>query len=121
MSLQTLSRHNDSGSKVGQGGLKCGNSPQWGASEMLRGATKLESKLAKWRAWGKENWQVLLFWLACAFAGWYLGAKGYRMALYFRLTGIDPEEWTPLMRLTAQKDPKVGTIVSLEGLTNRHG
>jgi hypothetical protein len=34
------------------------------------------------------------------------------------LTGIDPEEWTPLMRLTAQKDPKVGTIVSLEGLTD---
>jgi hypothetical protein len=88
---------------------------------MLKGATKLESKLAKWRAWGKENWQVLLFWLACAFAGWYLGAKGYGMALYFRLTGIDPEEWTPLMRLTAQKDPKVGTIVSLEGLTDWQG
>jgi len=43
------------------------------------------------------------------------------MALYFRLTGIDPEEWTPLMRLTAQKDPKVGTIVSLEGLTDWQG
>jgi hypothetical protein len=88
---------------------------------MPKGATKLESKLTKWRAWGKENWQVLLFWLACAFAGWYLGAKGYGMALYFRLTGIDPEEWTPLMRLTAQKDPKVGTIVSLEGLTDWQG
>jgi hypothetical protein len=24
----SLSRHNDSGSKVGQGGLKCGNLPQ---------------------------------------------------------------------------------------------
>ena len=25
----SLSRHNDSGSKVGQGGLKCSNLPQW--------------------------------------------------------------------------------------------
>ncbi|MFA0784621.1 peroxiredoxin family protein [Fervidibacter sacchari] len=88
---------------------------------MPQEAPKLGSKLARWRAWVKENWQVLLFWFACAFAGWYLGAKGYGMALYFRLTGIDPEEWTPLMRLTAQKDPKVGTIVSLEGLTDWQG
>lgn len=43
------------------------------------------------------------------------------MAIYFRLTGINPEEWTPLLRLTAQKDPKVGTFVSLEGLTDWQG
>lgn len=43
------------------------------------------------------------------------------MALYFRLTGINPEEWTPLLRLTAQNDPKVGSIVSLEGLTDWKG
>jgi hypothetical protein len=43
------------------------------------------------------------------------------MALYFRLTGIDPEEWIPLLRLTAQKDPKVGTVVSLNGLTDWQG
>lgn len=43
------------------------------------------------------------------------------MALYFRLTGINPEEWTPLLRLTAQNDPKVGSIVSLEGLTDLEG
>ena len=47
---------------------------------MPKGATKLESKLTKWRAWGKENWQVLLFWLAYAFAGWYLGALNYHRA-----------------------------------------
>jgi len=43
------------------------------------------------------------------------------MALYFRITGINPEEWTPLLRLTAKRDPKVGTTVSLEGLTDWQG
>jgi len=88
---------------------------------MHKVAMKSEGKLARWWAWGKENWQVLLFWLACAFAGWYLGTKGYGMALYFRLTSIDPEEWIPLLRLTAQKDPKVGTVVSVNGLTDWQG
>ncbi|MFA0753326.1 MAG: hypothetical protein IMHGJWDQ_001097 [Candidatus Fervidibacter sp.] len=71
--------------------------------------------------WAQGNWPVLLFWLACAIGGWYLGAKGYGMALYFRLTGINPEEWPPLLRLTAQNDPKVGSFVSLEGLTDWDG
>ena len=88
---------------------------------MHKVAMKSEGKLARWRAWVRGNWQVLLFWFACAFAGWYLGAKGYGMTIYFRLTGINPEEWTPLLRLTAQKDPKVGTFVSLEGLTDWQG
>ncbi|MCS7186394.1 MAG: hypothetical protein RMK89_05500, partial [Armatimonadota bacterium] len=69
----------------------------------------------------KSNWQILLFWFACAFAGWYLGAKGYGMALYFRITGINPEEWIPILRLAAQKDSKVGTQISLEGLVDWNG
>jgi len=80
-----------------------------------------EGRMSKVLGWAKDNWQILLFWFACAFAGWYLGAKGYGMALYFRITGINPEEWTPILRLTAEKDPKVGTIVSLEGLTDWQG
>ncbi len=43
------------------------------------------------------------------------------MALYFRLAGIGPEDRDPFIRLTAQKDPKVGTVVSLEGLTDWQG
>ncbi len=43
------------------------------------------------------------------------------MEIYFRIIGLDPREWTPLMVLTAQKDPKVGSNVSLEGLTNWQG
>lgn len=85
------------------------------------GKQKAESKTWRARVWAQSNWQVLLFWLACAFAGWYLGAKGYGMAIYFRLTGMNPEEWTPLLRLTAEKDPKVGSVVSLDGLTDWQG
>ncbi len=75
----------------------------------------------RWTMWLRGNGQVLLFWLACAFVGWYLGAKGYGTALLFRLTGIDPEEWTPILQLTAEKDPKVGSVISLEGLTDWSG
>ena len=81
----------------------------------------VERKIWQVRVWFQSNWQVLRFWLACSFAGWFLGAKGYGMARYFRLTGIDPEEWIPLLRLTAQKDPKVGAVVSLNGLTDWQG
>lgn len=85
------------------------------------GKQKAESKIWKVRVWVQSNWQVLLFWLACAFAGWYLGAKGYGAILYFWLTGINPEEWTPFLRLAAERDPKVGSVVSLDGLTDWKG
>ena len=81
----------------------------------------VERKIWQVRVWFQSNWQVLLFWLACSFAGWFLGAKGYGMALYFRLTGINPEEWTPLLCLTAERDPKIGSPVSLDGLTDWQG
>ncbi|MCS7266184.1 MAG: thioredoxin family protein [Armatimonadetes bacterium] len=80
-----------------------------------------EGRISKALWWAKSNWQILLFWFACAFAGWYLGAKGYGMALYFRITGINPEEWIPILRLAAQKDPKVGTQISLDGLVDWNG
>jgi hypothetical protein len=86
----------------------------------MRGKSfRTEGKIGKLARWAKDNWQVLIFWLACAFAGWYLGARGYGMEIYFRITGINPQEWTPLLLLTAQNDPKVGSIVSLEGLTGK--
>jgi len=78
-------------------------------------------RIGKLARWAKDNWQVIIFWLACAFVGWYLGARGYGIEIYFRITGLDPREWTPLMVLTAQKDPKVGNNVSLEGLTDWQG
>ena len=80
-----------------------------------------KGKTGKLARWAKNNWQVIIFWLVCAFAGWYLGAKGYGMEIYFRITGINPQEWTPFLLLTAQNDPKVGSIVSLEGLTDWQG
>lgn len=82
---------------------------------------KREGRISKGLGWAKSNWQILLFWFACAFAGWYLGAKGYGMALYFRITGINPEEWIPILRLAAEKDPRVGIQVSLDGLTDWEG
>ncbi len=82
---------------------------------------RLEGRLSKVLWWAKSNWQILLFWFAGAFAGWYLGAKGYGMVLYFHTTGINPEEWIPILRLAAEKDPKVGTQVSLDGLTDWNG
>ncbi len=88
----------------------------------MKGKTgREEGKIRRTIAWCQSHWQVLLFWLACAFAGWYLGAKGYGIRLYFSLAGIDPQEWTPHLRLTAQKDPKVGSTVSLDGLTDWQG
>ena len=80
-----------------------------------------EGRMSKVLGWVKDNWQILLFWFACAFAGWYLGAKGYGMVLYFRITGINPEEWIPILRLAAEKDPRVGIQVSLDGLTDWEG
>jgi len=80
-----------------------------------------EGKISKGLRWVRDNWQILLFWLACAFAGWYLGAKGYGAALYFRMVGIDTEEWIPILRLAAEKDPKVGAQISLSGLVDWNG
>ncbi len=88
----------------------------------MKGKTRREEgKIGRTIAWCQSHWQVLLFWLACAFVGWFLGSKGYGTALLFRLAGIDPEEWTPLLQLTAEKDPKVGSVISLEGLTDWNG
>ncbi len=75
----------------------------------------------RWTMWLRGNWQVLLFWLASFSAGWFLGSKGYGTVLFFHLTGIDPEEWTPILQLTAEKDPKVGSVISLDGLTDWGG
>jgi len=93
----------------------------WGVLVMGGKPSRFEGRLGKALRWARSNWQVLLFWLACAFAGWYLGAKGYGMAIYFRITGINPQEWTPIMRLSAEKDPKVGSEISLDGLVDWNG
>lgn len=41
--------------------------------------------------------------------------------LYFNITGIEPEEWSPILQMTARKDPKVGSFVSLDGFTDWQG
>jgi len=70
--------------------------------------------------WAQGNWPVLLFWLACAIGGWYLGAKGYGMALYFRLTGINPEEWPPPPKTDRPKRSK-GRLFCFPGRLDRLG
>ena len=95
--------------------------PLWEVSGMGGKRSRLEGRFSKALRWAGSNWQILLFWFACAFAGWYLGARGYGMAIYFRITGINPQEWIPILRLAAEKDPKVGSSVSLEGLTDWSG
>jgi hypothetical protein len=112
----SLSRYNASGFDD-----RIKTAEPFGVSLMRGKSFRTEGKIGKLARWAKDNWQVLIFWLACAFAGWYLGARGYGMEIYFRITGINPQEWTPLLLLTAQNDPKIGSIVSLEGLTDWQG
>ena len=112
----SLSRYNESGFDD-----RIKTAEPFGVSLMRGKSFRTEGKIGKLARWAKDNWQVLIFWLACAFAGWYLGARGYGMEIYFRITGINPQEWTPLLLLTAQNDPKIGSIVSLEGLTDWQG
>jgi hypothetical protein len=112
----SLSRYNASGFDD-----RIKTAEPFGVSLMRGKSFRTEGKIGKLARWAKDNWQVLIFWLACAFAGWYLGARGYGMEIYFRITGINPQEWTPLLRLTSERDPKVGSKVSLNDLVDWAG
>lgn len=79
--------------------------------------------VSKWQIWLVNNWKVLVFWIFCALLGWWVGINGKKFYLkaYFRLTGIHPQEVIPQVLQASVKDPLIGSVISLDGLTDWHG